>query len=142
MADRLSTDARSRIMSAIRSKNTKPELIVRKSLFASGYRYRLHPKELPGKPDLVFSGRKKAIFIHGCFWHQHSDSRCPIRVSPTSNEQYWIPKLSRNISRDAQNESALVGRGWRILIVWECELRANEEAACKQIKSFLGPPRM
>ncbi len=138
MTDRLSTEARSRIMRAIRSKDTKPEIIIRKHLFAEGYRYRIHPKQLPGKPDLAFHARKKAIFVNGCFWHQHSDLCCPIRVVPSSNQEYWTPKLARNIERDAENMSSLHELGWDILVVWECELR-NQDAAFDKIKEFLGP---
>jgi DNA mismatch endonuclease, patch repair protein len=141
MADRLSAEARSRIMRAIKAKDTKPEQAVRKQLFAAGYRYRLHPKELPGKPDIVFPGRKKAIFVHGCFWHQHSDVRCPIRVVPSSNQEYWEPKLRRNITRDAENEAALRQCGWKLLIIWECELRVNAERAFAKITKFLGPAK-
>jgi len=141
MADRLSSEARSRIMRAIRAKNTKPEQAIRKHLFADGYRYRLHPKKLPGKPDIVFPGRKKVIFVHGCFWHQHSDVRCPIRVVPSSNQEYWEPKLQRNITRDAENEAALRQLGWKVLIIWECELRVNAERAFAKITKFLGPAK-
>jgi DNA mismatch endonuclease (patch repair protein) len=139
MADRLSAEARSRIMRAIRHKNTKPEQTVRKYLFAEGYRYRLHRKGLPGKPDLVFPGRKKVIFVHGCFWHQHSAADCPIRVVPSSNQGYWTPKLSRNITRDAENEASLRKLGWDVLVVWECELRNDAEAVRKKMNKFLGP---
>jgi DNA mismatch endonuclease (patch repair protein) len=138
MTDRLSAEARSRIMRAIRNKNTKPELAVRKYLFKQGYRYRLHPKQLPGKPDLSFPSRKKAIFIHGCFWHQHSAPDCPIRVVPSSNKKYWRPKLRRNVSRDRENAAHLRKLGWKSLVVWECELRDNTAKARKRIKKFLG----
>jgi DNA mismatch endonuclease, patch repair protein len=140
MADRLSTEARSRIMRAIRDKHTKPERAVRQYLFSHGYRYRLHLKKLPGKPDLAFPGRKKVIFVHGCFWHQHADIHCPIRVAPSSNQEYWIPKLQRNIARDAENVLSLRRLGWKILVIWECELRKNHERAYTKIKKFLGAP--
>ncbi|MGA8940861.1 MAG: very short patch repair endonuclease [Acidobacteriaceae bacterium] len=138
MADKLSAEARSRIMRAIRNKNTKPELIIRKSLFALGYRYRLHSKHLPGKPDLSFPSRKKVIFVHGCFWHQHAIMSCPIRVVPSSNTQYWGPKLLRNVVRDREHAAALRTLGWKVLVIWECELRQNERKALCKIEKFLG----
>jgi DNA mismatch endonuclease, patch repair protein len=142
MADRLSSEARSRIMRAIRDKHTKPERTVRKYLFAQGYRYRLHPKQLPGKPDVAFPGRKKVIFVHGCFWHQHAYIHCPIRVVPSSNKEYWIPKLERNIARDARNVAALGKIGWKSFVIWECELRKDQEKIYRKIKKFLGKPRL
>jgi DNA mismatch endonuclease, patch repair protein len=138
MADRLSTEARSRIMRAIRNKNTKPELIIRKSLFALGYRYRLHSQHLPGKPDLSFPSRKKVIFVHGCFWHQHAVKTCPIRVVPSSNIQYWGPKLLRNAVRDQEHAAALRKLGWKALVIWECELRQDERKTLLKIERFLG----
>jgi len=141
MADRLSAESRSRIMRSIKSKDTKPEMMVRKFLFAEGYRYRLHPKHLPGRPDLAFSGRRKAIFVHGCFWHQHSNEHCPIRVVPSSNKGYWTPKLRRNVARDAENETSLRQLGWKTLIIWECELRLNSKRAFARIMKFLGPTK-
>jgi len=139
MADRLSAESRSRIMRAIKSKGTKPEMLVRKFLFAEGYRYRLHPKHLPGRPDLAFPVRQKAIFVHGCFWHQHADEHCPIRVVPSSNVGYWTPKLRRNVARDAENLESLHELGWKTLVVWECELRQDFRAAARSMKKFLGP---
>lgn len=141
MPDRLSVEARSRIMRAIKDKNTKPEQVARKVLFADGYRYRLHSKQLPGKPDLSFPMRKKVIFVHGCFWHQHDNQKCPIRVVPSSNKAYWEPKLRRNIARHAENISALHKLGWKALVIWECELRRSVEATRKRMTKFLGPPR-
>ena len=137
MTDRLSAEARSRIMRAIRNKNTKPELIIRKSLFALGYRYRIHPKHLPGKPDLSFPSKKKAIFVHGCFWHQHAAKTCPIRVVPSSNTQYWGPKLLRNAARDREHTAALRKLGWNVLVIWECELRRDEQKTLSKIERFL-----
>lgn len=140
MADRLSAEARSRIMSSIREKNTKPELTVRRLLFAAGYRFRLHDVLLPGKPDIVFPGRRKVVFIHGCFWHQHEKATCPIRGKPTSNTQYWLPKLERNAARDKENRSALKQLGWRSFVVWECEVKGSIEKTITKIATFLGPP--
>jgi DNA mismatch endonuclease (patch repair protein) len=140
MTDRLLPSARSRIMRAICSKNTKPEIIIRKYLFSQGYRYRLHPKHLPGKPDIVFSARKKAIFVNGCFWHQHSARGCPISAVPSSNQAYWEPKLARTLARDAENLTSLHELGWETFVVWECELR-NLKGIFKEIKNFLGPAK-
>lgn len=114
-------------MGKIQSKDTSPEMIVRKLVHNLGYRYRLHRKDLPGKPDLVFSGRKKIIFVHGCFWHQHANPICKIARIPKSKTYYWIPKLQRNIERDSQHQKLLEAEGWRILIIWECEVRNTVE---------------
>jgi len=112
---------RRRTMQAVKSKNTKPELIVRRLLHAAGYRYRLHGKSLPGKPDLVFAGRHKVIFVHGCFWHGH-DCKRGARM-PATNAQYWSAKISRNKQRDAEHIHAIRRAGWRVLTVWECEIK-------------------
>jgi DNA mismatch endonuclease (patch repair protein) len=119
MADSLTPSRRSENMRRIRAKNTKPEMIVRRLLHAMGYRYRLHAKELPGKPDVVFRLQKKAIFVHGCFWHQHSV--CPDGRLPGSKQEFWIPKLTRNVLRDKKQIEQLEEAGWRVLVVWECQ---------------------
>lgn len=121
MADRLSQERRSWNMSRIRSKGMKPEIIVRRLVHGMGYRYRLHRKDLPGKPDLVFGPRRKAMFVHGCFWHQHVDPACKIARMPKSNLDYWQPKLERNCARDQEHTEALIEDGWQVLTVWECE---------------------
>ncbi|QYO62776.1 very short patch repair endonuclease [Leptolyngbya sp. 7M] len=123
MADTVSPAQRSVNMSKIRAKDTKPEMIVRRLLHRAGYRYRLHRHDLPGKPDIVFGSRRKAIFVHGCFWHQHSDTACLDGRRPKSNPDYWNIKLARNIERDERNRAALMGQGWDILVIWECEVR-------------------
>lgn len=128
---------RSRIMRAIKSKNTKPELIIRKYLFSKGYRYRLHYSKLPGKPDIAFPKLKKVILINGCFWHQHQKRNCKISASPASNRYYWIPKLARNKARDAQNMRAFRSLHWGVLVVWECDLRKSENAVFVRIEKFL-----
>ena len=110
-------------MAAIRSANTVPELIVRSLVHRLGYRFRLHAKDLPGKPDLVFRSRKKVIFVHGCFWHQHPVLQCADARAPKSNLGYWAPKLARNVMRDLQNRENLIQQGWSVLIVWECEIK-------------------
>lgn len=125
MADNLTKEKRSKIMRSIRSKDTKPELLVRKILTGLGYRYRLHIKGLPGKPDIAFIGRKKAIFIHGCFWHSHAN--CPIAKIPEND--FWKKKLGLNQARDLKALNALKEAGWSVLILWECSLKDIEQTA-------------
>lgn len=112
---------RSAIMRAVKSRDTSPERVVRKMLSASGYRYRLHSKALPGSPDIVFPGRKKVIFVHGCFWHGHRCKR-GARV-PKTNRKYWLEKIARNKSRDQRTRRKLRSMGWAVLTVWECSTR-------------------
>lgn len=135
MVDRMSAEKRSYIMSQIRSKNTGLELAVRRMIFAMGYRYRLYAKELPGKPDIVFPGRKKVIFVHGCFWHQHQ--KCSMGMPPASNLAYWGPKLARTIERDRENLVSLKRSGWKVLVVWECQMQFPKQVR-KRIQQFLG----
>ena len=123
-------------MRAIRSKGMKPEMIVRKLVYSLGYRYRLHRKNLPGKPDLVFSPRQKLIFVHGCFWHQHGSRSCKIVRVPKSNQGYWQPKLERNKANDKKHKAQLKKRGWEVLVVWECEI-SNPKELTKRIKNFV-----
>lgn len=137
----ISKEKRSAIMRAIKSKNTKPEMAVRKLLHSLGYRFRLHVKDLPGTPDIVFSARKKAIFIHGCFWHQHPDPTCQISSRPRSNTAYWDTKLNRNVQRDKQNQKQLVQLGWKTLILWECELN-DMSVVQDRLTAFLGATRL
>lgn len=123
-------------MRAVRSKDTSPEIIVRQWLYANGYRYRLHRKDLPGKPDIIFSGRKKIIFVHGCFWHGHD---CPRgdRI-PQTNTLYWKSKIGKNVARDNANIQALNNQGWRTLIIWECETRVSQrDKLANKILAFL-----
>lgn len=131
--DRITKEKRSEIMSRIRGKNTSPEMIVRKLVYSLGYRYRLHGKNLPGKPDLVFAGRKKVIFVHGCFWHCH---KCKSGHLPKSRLEYWLPKLEANKRRDAENSEELIKRGWKILVLWQCEIK-DISALKEAIISFL-----
>lgn len=121
MVDTISPKYRSEIMSRVRAKNTKPEMVVRRLLHAAGYRYRLHARDLPGKPDLVFPARRKVIFINGCFWHRHRD--CALARLPKSRIEFWTDKLERNRERDERNVEALRDQGWEVLTVWECEIR-------------------
>ena len=122
MADNHSKEVRSINMSHIRSTNSKPEEIVRKYLFAEGFRYRKNVKDLPGCPDIVLPKYKTVIFVNGCFWHKHD---CPRFVWPSSNEQYWVPKITGNLERDLKNHQLLKEQGWKVIIVWECELKKN-----------------
>jgi DNA mismatch endonuclease (patch repair protein) len=123
MADKLSAAERSRNMASIRSKDMKPELAVRKAAHSLGFRFRLHRKDLPGKPDLVFPKYRAVIFVHGCFWHQHGEPACLDGRPPKSNAAYWGPKLARNAARDEANRAELEAQGWRVLEVWECETK-------------------
>jgi DNA mismatch endonuclease (patch repair protein) len=132
--DHLSVEGRSRQMSLVKSKNTGPELAVRKVVFSMGYRYRIHGAGLPGKPDLVFVRRKKAVFVHGCFWHRHHG--CKKATTPSSNTEYWLPKFDRTVERDRQALNALHERGWRALVVWECELK-DMGALADKLRAFL-----
>jgi len=125
-------------MRAIRSVGMKPELLVRRLVHGMGYRFRLHRKDLPGRPDLVFPSRRKAIFVHGCFWHQHPDESCKDSRLPKSNGAYWLPKLRRNVERDAAAITSLRRAGWKTLVLWECELRAADKVAIR-LRRFLGP---
>ena len=133
--DRISARTRSDNMSRIRSKNTSPELLVRRELYALGFRFRLHPSDLPGKPDLVFHSRRKVIFVHGCFWHRHP--KCVDGRLPKTNVEYWRPKLKRNVVRDSENQAKLRSLGWQIFTVWECELK-DLGRVTKTLKKFLG----
>lgn len=125
---------RSEIMRTIKSRNTTPELIVRRLVYNLGYRFRLHRRDIPGKPDLVFIGRRKVIFVHGCFWHGHNCSRGA--REPKTNAEYWHSKISRNRERDAENVARLAVLSWRIHIVWECELR-DQTALAHRLRAFL-----
>jgi DNA mismatch endonuclease (patch repair protein) len=120
-------------MRRIRSKNTAPELLIRSLIFKSGYRYRLHRKDLPGTPDLVFPKLHKVIFINGCFWHQH---KCKEAHIPKSNREYWLPKLEQNITRDKENCKKLRKMGWSVLVLWECKTE-NLNTLRRKIIEFL-----
>lgn len=127
---------RSDVMRQVKSRDTQPEMLVRRMLHQLGYRYRLHSKDLPGRPDLVFRSRKKIIFVNGCFWHGHSCSRGK-RV-PANNRTYWIEKIARNKQRDLQNHRQLRRLGWSVTVVWECQLR-NPNKVKDRLCKFLGP---
>jgi DNA mismatch endonuclease (patch repair protein) len=134
MADKLTRAKRSENMRRIGSKGTKPELIVRRLVAALGFRYRLHRNDLPGRPDLAFLRKKKAIFVHGCFWHQHTE--CREGRMPGSRHEYWLPKLEGNVQRDLRNVNALVDMGWQTLTIWECQIK-DETATRESIRKFL-----
>ncbi len=134
--DRLTPDQRSANMRQIKSTGMKPELLVRRLVHGMGFRYRLHRADLPGKPDLVFPARRKIIFVHGCFWHQHPDPACGRAHTPRSNNSYWEPKLARNVARDAASVQLLNEAGWEVATVWECELR-DQSAVAAALKAFL-----
>jgi DNA mismatch endonuclease (patch repair protein) len=136
MTDTLSASERSRIMSRVKAKDTRPEMLVRRLVHGAGYRYRLHGAKLPGKPDLVFSSRRKVIFVHGCFWHRHDD--CALARMPKSNQGFWSIKLEKNKERDAIVYRGLHEMGWGVLVIWECELR-DRDAVLWRIQRFLGP---
>ncbi|WP_337174206.1 very short patch repair endonuclease [Paludisphaera sp.] len=136
MADSLTPEERSKQMGLVRSTDTKPEMVVRRLVHSLGYRYRLHDRTLPGKPDLVFKRRRKVIFIHGCFWHRHG-AGCSRTRMPKSRQEFWGKKLTGNEERDRRNEAALSALGWTYLIVWECQLKDRDEIA-RRVRDFLG----
>lgn len=133
MADTRTTDQRRRIMQSVGTQDTGPELTVRYLLHSLGYRYRLHAKALPGKPDIVFPSRRKAIFVHGCFWHGHG---CRKGRAPKSRLEYWKPKLKANRKRDTAQVAALQSLGWSVLTVWQCET-GDREALTAKVRAFI-----
>lgn len=133
--------ARSAQMSRIRGRDTKPELRVRRALHAAGFRYRLHAKDLPGRPDLVFRGRRIALFVHGCFWHQHPDPNCKLSRMPKSKLDFWRPKLEGNRVRDEKTRSALEAGGWTVIEVWECETKPDHLRRLVARLQTINPPR-
>ena len=136
MADRISAEHRSWNMSRIRGKDTKPEIVLRSLMHRAGFRYRLHDKRLPGKPDLVLPKHKTAIFVNGCYWHRHHG--CPKATTPKTNAAFWTKKFEETVERDARKKTELIESGWRVVTVWECELETNPvglvEALCNQLK--------
>ncbi len=136
MTDTLTPKQRSERMALICGKNTAPEMKVRKLIHSLGYRYRLHGPSLLGKPDLVFAGRKKVIFVHGCFWHRHPDSSCRLARLPKSRLEFWVPKLDKNRLRDERVRKELSQQGWQALTIWECQL-VDIAAVSQQVRSFL-----
>ena len=122
MADVVDAATRSRMMAGIRGKDTRPEMILRRGLHARGFRFRLHDRRLPGSPDLVFPGRRAAVFVHGCFWHGHA---CPLFRLPATRQEFWRAKIEGNAARDKAAEAALLADGWRVLTIWECALKGR-----------------
>lgn len=141
MVDSLSPSERSERMSRIRSRDTKPELVLRKLLHGAGFRFRLCVSDLPGRPDIILPKFRTAIFVQGCFWHRHP--RCKVASSPKSNTKFWVEKFKANVRRDRRNCRQLRELGWRVFIVWECQLRSTQKAmhAMKRLVSRLVVPR-
>jgi DNA mismatch endonuclease (patch repair protein) len=138
MTDTLNIEARSKRMSLVQSKDSKPELVVRRLLHGMGFRYRIHRRDLPGTPDIVFGPRKKTISVHGCFWHRHADSSCKLARLPKSRLEFWLPKLNRNVERDRENQTRLSEAGWGSMVVWECQVtKANMPRLAEQLEKFL-----
>lgn len=134
MADTRTREQRRQIMQAVKTRDTAPEMLVRRLLYSLGYRYRLQAKELPGRPDIVFRGSERAIFVHGCFWHGHN---CAKGRQPKSRQDYWKPKLDANTARDAAAVLALETAGWKVLVLWQCQL-ADSVSLAATLKTFLG----
>lgn len=134
MADRISPEQRSRNMSRVKGRDTKPELLVRSIVHGLGYRFRLHSKKLPGRPDVVLPRHRKVIFVHGCFWHGHPGCRRAAR--PSTNREFWDKKIEGNIARDAANIEALSAAGWKVLVVWQCAMKERERLE-KTLSEFL-----
>lgn len=134
MTDRLSPEERSRNMARVHGRDTLPEIVVRKTLHGMGYRFRLHRKDLPGKPDVVLPKHHVAVFVHGCFWHRHPG--CKRTTTPATNVEFWAKKFADNVARDAAQIDALRDRGWRVLVVWECETK-DRFSLSATLKQFL-----
>lgn len=138
MTDIVDAATRSRIMASIRGKNTRPELMVRRGLHRVGVRFRLHVRDLPGRPDLVFPKYRAVLFVHGCFWHRHDS--CRLAYTPSANSGKWLDKFEANVERDRRQIAALQTAGWRVLVVWECLLRSNDHSdliaeICRELKT-------
>lgn len=132
--------ARSRNMRAVRSKDTAAERLVRSILHKCGYRFRLHDRSLPGKPDIVFGARRRVVEVRGCFWHLHADPQCPKAGLPQTRREWWAAKLNSNAARDERNVSSLREAGWEVLEIWECQLK-DPASLRKRLVDYLGPPR-
>jgi DNA mismatch endonuclease Vsr len=132
------SDTRRRNMAAIGGRDTAPEMTLRRLLHALGYRYRLHVRNLPGRPDLVFAARRRVVEVRGCFWHRHG---CRNSVLPATRRAWWAAKFRNTVARDHRNRAALESAGWEVCVVWECEIRADAAAAARKVGDFLGPPR-
>jgi DNA mismatch endonuclease, patch repair protein len=133
-------EATRRVMRGNRSKDTAPERLVRSLAHSMGYRFRTHAPGLPGTPDIAFTARRKAIWVHGCFWHRHDG--CRFATTPRTRAEYWLPKLARNVARDAFNADAIREMGWQAIVIWECELKDDLDATRTALRNFLGPRRV
>lgn len=136
MADTLTPTQRSERMGLVKGKDTKPEMIVRRLVHGMGFRYRLHDRGLPGRPDLVFPSRRKVVMVHGCFWHRHPDPSCKLARLPKSRTEFWNAKLEGNRQRDEIKAAALTESGWKQMVVWECECRQKEQLE-NRLRDFL-----
>jgi len=136
--DSVTQEKRSEIMSHIRSKDTKPEMLVRRHLHSLGFRYRLHDSKLPGHPDIVLTKWHTVIFVNGCFWHRHEG--CKLASTPKSNTAFWQAKFARNVSRDAREQAALAQAGWRVIVLWECEVKQRMESLATEIRDGIPQP--
>jgi DNA mismatch endonuclease (patch repair protein) len=136
MSDPKTSGERSAIMRAVGRRNTGPELVVRQMLYANGWRYRVHRKDLPGSPDIAFPGRRKAVFVHGCFWHGHD---CPKGRLPKTRTEFWSEKINRNKARDGRAEAALLKLGWLVIAIWQCELK-DRSGVLRKLEIFLNEP--
>lgn len=134
MDDQLTPQRRSWLMSRVKGKNTQPELVVRSLLFARGFRFRVHRKDLPGRPDVVLPKYRTVIFVHGCFWHRHP--RCRKTTMPATRTQFWSDKFAQNIERDRSNQARLETMGWRSIVVWECEIASGKELADRLVREL------
>lgn len=130
MADVVTKEKRSAMMAGIKGKNTQPEIAIRKALYGKGYRYRLHAKDLPGKPDLVFPKYRTVIFVHGCFWHRHN---CHLFKWPSTRREFWEEKITGNANRDILHRTRLVEAGWKIVIIWECAMKGKHRLPLEEI---------
>ncbi|WP_131858847.1 very short patch repair endonuclease [Bosea sp. BK604] len=135
MIDVVDRQTRSRMMAGIRGGNTKPERLLRSMLHAAGLRFRLHARELPGRPDIVLPRHRTVILVHGCFWHRHRS--CRFATIPASNADFWAGKFASNVARDAANEQGLLAAGWRVAVVWECALRRDPDSVAVALKDWL-----
>jgi DNA mismatch endonuclease, patch repair protein len=131
MADSVSKKRRSEIMGLVKNKNTRPEIALRQLLHGMGYRFRLHRGDLPGRPDIVLPKWRTVVFLHGCFWHRHAG--CPNTRTPKSKIKFWTKKFDDNVSRDVENQRTLLGMGWRVLVIWECEMQ-NLDAVASRVR--------